>query len=151
MHKVKLASEYASGLNSIYSICCPWSFPLIACSYLLVLKILSRIQAPSPRHQCGSVIPSPPAPYFLEVPTLQFKTRHPPRNGGLCSPRDDLEQAFLHHLLPFHGPSISPPHYASCRLVDKVATLHPEAPKLSTAKVAIIWLRSSTDTFPGRA
>ena len=127
----KLPCEPTSGLNSIYSICCPCSFPLIACSYVIVFESLSRIYAPTPRHRCGSVIPSPPAPScFLAVPKLELEARHPPRNGNLCSHPDNLEQAFLHHPLPCHGPSISPPHYASRQLVDEVATLNPEAPKV---------------------
>ena len=71
MHKVCL--ELC--LLNLLSLLLPSQYVL---SYQLVLKILSRIQPPSPRHRCGSVIPSPPAPaYFLAVPKVELEARHP--------------------------------------------------------------------------
>ena len=138
MHTVQLLCESTSGLNSMYSICCFCSFLLILCSYFLALKILSRIQARSPRHRCGSVMPSPPgSSYFLAVPKLELESRHIPRNGNLCGHREDLEQALFRYPLPCHGPSLPPSLYASdqlineiAQLINEIATLYPEAPKL---------------------
>ena len=97
-------------LNSIYSICCLCSLLLIRCYFL----ILSSIQAPSPRHRCGSVVPSTPGTsYFLAVPKPDVESRHPPRNGDLCDHRDDVEQAFFHQPLPT-GLRLTPPAYCTC-------------------------------------
>ena len=72
----------------------------------------------------------PPAPSrFLAVPKLELEARHPPRNGDLCSHRDDLKQAFLHQPFPSHRPTIPPRNDTSCQLVDELTALYPETPK----------------------
>ena len=81
-------------MNYFYYICGPSSFLPIACSYFLVLNTLTRTQAPSRRHRCGSAIPSPPAPSCRQaIPKLELEARHL-RNGDLYSHREDLEHAF---------------------------------------------------------
>ena len=74
-------------------------------------RTVSRIQAPSPRHRCGSV--NPPLPLhlaswrtlgctlkrdtLLEIATCLF------------SLRDDMQQTFLYHPLPCYRPTIPSP------------------------------------------
>ena len=129
------------------------SFVLIACSYFLVFEILSRIQAPSPRHRCRSVIiPSPPAPsYFLAVPRLELESRHPPRNGDLCGHQDDWSRrSFTTPILAMDPPSIPRPHYAGGQLVNEIAALYPRGAQSFPPlyKVAILVLRSSKTHVP---
>ena len=51
----------------IYCNCCPWSFLLITYSPTSYSLILSRVQIPSPRHLCGSVILLQPGHRGLET------------------------------------------------------------------------------------
>ena len=61
MHKLELPSEPTFWLEldllHLLPLLLPFIFSLAAWSYFLVTNILlvSRIQAPSPRHRCGSV------------------------------------------------------------------------------------------------
>ena len=93
---------------------------------------------------------TPPAPCFLAIPKLDFEARHPARNGDLCSHRDGLEQAFLHHPLPCHQPSVPPTTLAASWSMQLLPST-PRRPKLSAAKAANLWLRSPKDVCLGRA
>ena len=54
-HQVYLPSSVPTfKIWLVYSICCPCSFLLS--HYVLSLNLVSCIQAPSPRHRCGSVV-----------------------------------------------------------------------------------------------
>ena len=145
------------GIDLRFEFHLPHLLPLLLTSHhvfcFLDSEILSRVEATSPHHRCGSVIPSPPdSSCFLAVPKLQPEVRHRPRNGDLCRHKDGLEKEFLHHPLPCHGPSIPPPHDAIAASWSMELLLStPRRSKLSTAKVVSLWLRSSNDTCSGQA
>ena len=93
------------------------SFPLIFHYLSARISILNLNPHPNfiPKTSVWVCNPALPAPScFLAVPKLEFEARHLPRNGDLCSHRDNLEQVFLHHPLPGHRSSIPPRHDASC-------------------------------------
>ena len=142
MHKVQLLSEPTSGLNTIYSISCPYSFPLITCFYFLV-GILSRIQASFPRHRYGSVTPLPVPSCFLAVPKVELEARHPPRMAN-CVVTETIRsrRSFATSFLAVDPPSL-PPTTLAASWSMKLLPSTPRRPKLSTAKAASLWLRSS--------
>ena len=135
MHKVYLYSMstpfYALSTILYFYIGCIFSLRHLEMYTLLsILKILSRIQSPSPRQRCGSAISPLLAPSrFLTTPKLESKSRYPPRKGDLCSHRDDLESAFLHQSFPSRRPTIRPPHDTRCQLADELNVLYPETLK----------------------
>ena len=66
--------------------------------YICALHVLFLNPKPHPSSiptPSVSDLSPPPLPYsfslFLTVPKLEIEARHPPRNGDLCSHRDDLK------------------------------------------------------------
>ena len=93
-------------------------------------SILSRIQAPSSRHRCGSVTPPPPPPLLL----LEFwrslsrsLKRNTLREMAACVITDTIwsRRPFTIILHPVDT-TISLPHNTSCQLVDELTALYPE-------------------------
>lgn len=121
-----------------FCFCCFCSlFPLITHSYFLT-HILSRIQAKSVHHLCGSITP-PAYSCFLAGPKLELEARRPPRSGDLCSHRDALEQKFLHHCLPCRRSSLPPPHDAiAARWSMELWSSTQKYSYLSTAKMEFL-------------
>ena len=128
-------------MNSIYSICCPCSFPFI--TYVFLLSSLknpkrypSSIPTPSVWVRHGSVIPSPPArSCFLAVPKLELEARHPPQNGDLRVVTETTwsRRSFTTPCLVMDPPSL-PPTTLVASWSTKLLPFTLRRPKLSTAQ-----------------
>ena len=150
MHKVP--SEPTSGLNSIYSICRPCSFPFLTCSYFLFLNPRPHPSSiPTPLvWVCHPHPPSAPS-CFLAVPKLELEARHPLEMASCVVTETTWSRcSFTTPFFVIGPPSLPHMTLAASRSM-KLLRFSPRRPKLSTANVASLWPRSSTDTCPGRA
>ena len=149
MHKVP--SEPTSGLNSIYSICRPCSFPFLTCSYFLFLNPRPHPSSiPTPLvWVCHPHPPSAPS-CFLAVPKLELEARHPLEMASCVVTETTWSRcSFTTPFRAIDHPSL-PPTTLAASWSMKLMLSTPRRPKLSNAIVASLWLRSWNHTCPGR-